>query len=167
MRSKCDCAHRRVKKNPPDPEIAPRRVPFFVSAERNRAEQGMRARRCTERDCGRRRRQKCTLFTRTIVGLIEPERLVKVRRARGIGSARHCPRRASIQWEGPWDPPGSWVFPVVKKYDLIWPVKSSETSSGENRTKLTKLKKVYVIRNPDVISVISLGIANLRTRKFR
>ena len=51
-------------------------------------EQGTRVRKCSEGDCGRRRQQKCTLLRGTIVGLLEPERLVQVRKAGAIGSAR-------------------------------------------------------------------------------
>ena len=93
---------------------------FLLYAERNaNGEQGTRARKCTEGDCERRKQQKRTLFTRTIVGLIEPERLVKVRRAGAIGSARGHPQRGSLQWEGPRDPTGSQMLPVGKKYDVI------------------------------------------------
>ena len=118
MRSKCDCAHRRVKKNPPDPEIAPRRTDFFVYAERNSGERGTRGGRRRERDCGRRRHQKRTPFTKTNAGSIEAVRLVEVRRHRvakchrGVGPAVRC------QWENRQSWPGSHVFLVGKKCDL-------------------------------------------------
>ena len=119
MRSKCDCAHRRVKKNPPDAEIAPRRTDFFVYAERNSGERGTRVRRCAEGDCGRRRHQKRTPFTKTNAGSIEAVRLVEVRRHRvakchrGVGPAVRC------QWENRQSWPGSHVFLVGKKCDLV------------------------------------------------
>ena len=50
-----------------------------------------------ERDCGRRRRQKCTLFTRTIVGLIVPVRLVEVRSADDIASPADAPKAIAPQ----------------------------------------------------------------------
>ena len=121
MRSKCDCAHRRVKKNPPDAEIAPRRTDFFVYAERNSGERGTRVRRCAEGDCGRRRHQKRTPFTKTNAGSIEAVRLVEVRRHRvakchrGVGPAVRC------QWENRQSWPGSHVFLVGKKCDLGTP----------------------------------------------
>ena len=67
-----------------------------------------------ERDCGRRRRQKCTLFTRTIVGLIEPVRLVEVRSADDIASPADAPKAIAPQCESREGRPGSHVFPVEK-----------------------------------------------------
>ena len=47
---------------------------------------GTRVGKCWERECERRRPKKRTPFTRTIVGLIESERLIKVWWARGTES---------------------------------------------------------------------------------
>jgi hypothetical protein len=71
-----------------------------------------------EGECERRRHQKCTPFTRAIVGLIEPERLIKVRWARSIESPNGCRVRPSAQWETRPGRPGSQVFLLRKKYDL-------------------------------------------------
>ena len=81
-------------------------------------EQGTRVGKRREGDCGRRRQQKCTLFRGTIVGLLEPERLVQVRRARAIGSASALVQGAPLPVGSPRDPTGSQVFPVEKKCDL-------------------------------------------------
>jgi hypothetical protein len=82
-------------------------------------EQGTLSRKRSEGDCERGRQQKCTLFRRTIVGLIEPERLVKVRKAGAIGSTRGGRRRAPPaalgDQRGPNRQPG---VPVEKKRDL-------------------------------------------------
>ena len=64
---------------------------------------------CPERDCGRRRRQKCTLFTRTIVGLIEPVHLVEVRSADDIASPADAPSAIAPQCESREGRPGSHV----------------------------------------------------------
>ena len=58
---------------------------------------GMDVGKRREGECERRRHQKCTPFTRTIVGLIEPERLIKVRWARGTESRNGCRVRPSAQ----------------------------------------------------------------------
>ena len=78
----------------------------------------MDVRKRPEAVCGRGRRQKRTPFSGTLVGLIEPVPLVKVRRAGDIESHRHGPRETRLQWGGPRDPTGSQVFPVGKKRDL-------------------------------------------------
>jgi len=79
-------------------------------------EQGTLARKRSEGDCERRRQKKCTLFTRTIVGLIEPERLVTVRWARSIESPNGRRVRPSAQWETRPARPGSQVFLLREKY---------------------------------------------------
>ena len=82
-------------------------------------EQGTLARKRSEGDCERRRQKKCTLFTRTIVGLIEPERLVTVRWARSIESPNGRRVRPSAQWETRPARPGSQVFLLREKYHLV------------------------------------------------
>ena len=78
-------------------------------------EQGTRVRKRSERNCGRRRQKKRALFTRTIVGLLEPERLVKVRRAQGIESRNASGPAVCSQWGTASRAPGSREFPVGKK----------------------------------------------------
>ena len=75
-------------------------------------------RKCAEGDCGRRRDQKCTPFTRTIVGLIEPEHLVQVRRTGGVASMNGGRVRRTLPWGSVEGGAGSDVFPVEKKRDL-------------------------------------------------
>ena len=78
----------------------------------------MRVRKRPEGDCARRRQQKRTLFTRTIVGLLEPVRL-------GAAGRRGPPRKRSAV--GPMaratvalrrGRAGSYMFPTVTKYDI-------------------------------------------------
>ena len=75
----------------------------------------MVVRKRPERDCERRRQKKRTLFTRTIDGIIEPVRLVKVRRAGDIKSQNGRRLRPSAQWEsGAFGVDQHWC-PVAKR----------------------------------------------------